>query len=143
MTQQNHSSIDRGIDSAVIEEFQARTSTTFGPEFDAELDRLVAAAHDHIIDGEYADEQWGPRMEHELRAAIRRMLVMEMPAEEIVETLRIAEFGALSCQHEQTQGQKQKQEQEQPACNGTETGETSQDEERDGPGSGSGSGRSV
>jgi hypothetical protein len=101
MTQQSHSSIDRGIDPAVIEEFQARTSATFGPEFDAEVDRLVGAAHEHLIDEEYADEQWGPRMEHELRAAIRRMLVMETPAEEIVQTVRVAEFGELSREQEQ------------------------------------------
>jgi hypothetical protein len=136
MTHHNDSTSNRRIDVAVLDEFRVRTSTTVGAEFDAELERLVEAAHEHLIDEEYDDEQWGPRMEHELRAALRRMLVMETPAEEIVQTLRIAEFGALSRQHEQTQGQKQ----EQPACNGTETGETSQDEERDGPGSGSESG---
>jgi hypothetical protein len=103
----------RGIDTAVIDAFQVRTSATFGPEFDAELDRLVEAAHKHIIDGEY--ESWGPRMEHELRAALRRMLVMETPAEEIVDTLRIAEFGELSRQ----------QDQQQPAHNGSGTSETS------------------
>lgn len=91
----------RGIDTAVIDAFQVRTSATFGPEFDAELDRLVAAAYEHLIDEAYADEQWGPRMEHELRAALRRMLVMETPAEEILQTVRVEEFGELSQQSQQ------------------------------------------
>ena len=104
----------QGIDTAVIDEFQVRTSATFGPEFDAEVDRLVAAAHEHLIDGEYADEQWGPRMEHELRAALRRMLVMEAPAEEIVQTVRVAEFAELSHQSPQDH------EHEQPTRNETD-----------------------
>ena len=112
----------RGIDTAVIDEFQIRTSATFGPAFDAEVDRLVAAAHEHLIDGEYADEQWGPRMEHELRAALRRMLVMETPAEEIVQTVRIAEFDELS--HQSPQDHRH----EQSARNGTD-----EQEENTGP----------
>jgi hypothetical protein len=88
-------------DSAVIDEFQVRTTATFGPEFNAELDRLIEAAHEHIIDEEYSDKQWGPRMEHELRTAIRRMVVMNAPAKEIYHTLSIAEFGEPSRQHQQ------------------------------------------
>lgn len=112
----------RGIDTAVIDEFQIRTSATFGPAFDAEVDRLVAAAHKHLIDEAYADEQWGPRMEHELRAALRRMLVMETPAEEIVQTLCVAEFAELS--HQSPQDHKH----EQSARNGTD-----EQEENTGP----------
>lgn len=109
MTQHNSSSIDRGIDAAVINEFQARASATFGPE----LDRLVAAAAEQMIDGKYADEQWEPRIEHELRSALRRILVMNTPAEESATTLYIAEFGELSSQQGHQQGQQQ------PTRNGT------------------------
>ena len=90
---------DNTADSAVIDEFEVRTTATFGPEFNAELDRLIEAAHEHIIDEEYSDKQWGPRMEHELRTAIRRMVVMNAPAKEIYHTLSIAEFGEPSHQH--------------------------------------------
>ncbi|MFL9709065.1 hypothetical protein, partial [Aeromonas veronii] len=49
-------SSDDSAASAAIGEFQVRIDATFGPEFDAELDRLVAAAHEHIIDEEYPNE---------------------------------------------------------------------------------------
>ena len=102
-------SSDDSAASAAIDEFQVRINATFVPEFDAELDRLVAAAHEHIIDEEYPDEQWGPRMEHELRTAIRRMVVMNTPAEEIYHTLCIAEFDELSRQSQQNREQDQQQ----------------------------------
>ena len=100
-TNARHSDGIDDTDSAVIDAFQVLTTATFGSEFDAELDRLIEAAHEHIIDEEYSDKQWGPRMEHELRTVLRRMVVMNTPAKEIYHTLSIAEFGEPSQQHQQ------------------------------------------
>ena len=98
---------DFEIDSATVQQvtdqFDTEARVLFGEEFEADLDRMVEAARDHLTDVEY--DEWGPRMEHELLTAIRRMVVMSTPAEEIYHTLCIAEFGELSRQSQQDQQQ--------------------------------------
>jgi hypothetical protein len=99
---------DFEIDSATVQQvtdqFDTEARVLFGEEFEADLDRMVEAARDHLTDVEY--DEWGPLMEHELRASLRRMLIMETPPDEIYRTLRIADFDAVRTTTDQSNGRR-------------------------------------